>query len=137
MLAVGACSGLHAEAFIAPEHSLADVSPCHHQHSGLPCVPADVHRRPLERLLRKLLAMPTQLLVLLHSHAWLEVDLGQGVFFNNAERDFSELALYYGLPSVSVKACCYEAMRHAVPGFQVTWSSAGISVAPPLTDYII
>jgi hypothetical protein len=64
--------------------------------------------------------------LLLHSYAWLYADLGQGVFFSNAERDFTELALYYGLPSVSVKACCYEAMRDAVPGFQVSWSpSAG------------
>eukprot|EP00775_Hariotina_reticulata_P012114 gene12114-12253_t len=77
-------------------------------------------RRPLERLLRKLLAMPNNpAVLLLHSYAWFRADMGVGLFFNNAERDFSELALYYGLPSVSVKACCHEAMRDAVPGFQV------------------
>jgi hypothetical protein len=55
----------------------------------------------------------------MHSYAWFKPEPHLGNFYNNAERDFNELAEYYGLPAVSVKSCCYEAMRNAEPGFQV------------------
>lgn len=77
-------------------------------------------RRPYERLLRKALSLPNNPAVLLmHSYAWFKPEPHLGNFYNNAERDFNELAEYYGLPAVSVKSCCYEAMRNAEPGFQV------------------
>lgn len=90
---------------------------CHH-----PCVcsPLCVHRRPAERLLRKVLSLPNNpAVVLVHAYAWHRPDPFLGNFYNNAERDYNELAEYYGLTAVSVKSCCYEAMRNAEPGFQV------------------
>lgn len=57
--------------------------------------------------------------ILLHAYAWFKADPKQGSFYNNAERDFNEMAEYYGLPAVSVKSCCYAAMRENEPGFQV------------------
>jgi hypothetical protein len=77
-------------------------------------------RRPYERLLRKALSLPNNPAVLLmHSYAWFKPEPHLGNFYSNAERDFNELAEYYGLPAVSVKSCCHEAMRNAEPGFQV------------------
>lgn len=74
----------------------------------------------MERLLRKLLAMPNApAVVLLHAYAWLRPDPVEGSFYSNAEAELEEFARYYGLQSVSVKGCCYEAMRKALPGFQV------------------
>jgi hypothetical protein len=70
--------------------------------------------------LRKLLAMPTSpAVVLLHAYAWFKPEPTVGVFYSNAERDLNELAGYYGLPVVSVKGCCFQAMQQGVPGFQV------------------
>lgn len=78
-------------------------------------------RRPYERLIRKLLALPSApAVVLLHAYAWFKPDPAEGVYYSNAERDLSELASYYGLPSLSVKSCCYEAMLQGMPGFQVS-----------------
>lgn len=77
-------------------------------------------RRPYERLLRKLLSMPTSpAVVLLHAYAWFRPEPTFGVFYSNSERDLNELAGYYGLPVVSVKGCCFQAMQQGVPGFQV------------------
>lgn len=88
-------------------------------HGVLPCL--RVHRRPAERLLRKVLSLPNNpAVVLVHAYAWHRPDPFLGNFYNNAERDYNELAEYYGLPAVSVKSCCYEAMRNAEPGFQVS-----------------
>lgn len=42
-------------------------------------------RRPYERLLRKLLLLPSRpAVVLLHAYAWLRPSLGQGLYYNNA-----------------------------------------------------
>jgi hypothetical protein len=84
-------------------------------HPGLP-----QHRRPFERLLRKVLSLPNApAVILLHAYAWFRPDPGPGAFYSNAERDFNEFAEYYGLPAVSVKSCCHAAMRANEPGFQV------------------
>lgn len=78
-------------------------------------------RRPYERLLRKVLSLPNNpAVILLHGYAWFRADPYQGNFYNSAERDYNDMAEYYGLPAVSVKSCCYEAMRNAEPGFQVS-----------------
>jgi hypothetical protein len=96
-----------------------------------PCV--RVHRRPAERLLRKVLSLPNNpAVVLVHAYAWHRPDPFLGNFYNNAERDYNELAEYYGLPAVSVKSCCYEAMRNAEPGFQVGPRLTGLSAASSL-----
>lgn len=85
-----------------------------------PFSPAPFPRRPYERLLRKVLSLPNNpAVILVHSYAWFKADPHQGTFYNNAERDYNELAEYYGLPAVSVKSCCFEAMRNDEPGFQV------------------
>lgn len=90
--------------------------------------PLLLHRRPYERLLRKVLSLPNHpAVILLHAYAWLKPDPHMGNFYNNAERDFNEMAEYYGLPAVSVKSCCYEAMRNAEPGFQVCVLAVGSS----------
>lgn len=64
--------------------------------------------------------MPTSpAVVLLHAYAWFRPEPTFGVFYSNSERDLNELAGYYGLPVVSVKGCCFQAMQQGVPGFQV------------------
>lgn len=69
-----------------------------------------------------MLSLPSRpAVILLHAYAWLKADPAQGTFYNTAERDFNELAEYYSLPAVSVKGCCYAAMRANEPGFQVGW----------------
>jgi hypothetical protein len=79
-----------------------------------------VRRRPYERLLRKVLSLPNNpAVILVHAYAWFKPEPHLGNFYNNAERDYNEMAEYYGLPAVSVKSCCYESMRNAEPGFQV------------------
>jgi len=78
-------------------------------------------RRPYERLLRKVLSLPNNpAVILMHGYAWFRADPYQGNFYNSAECDYNDMAEYYGLPAVSVKSCCYEAMRNAEPGFQVS-----------------
>ncbi|KAG2422480.1 hypothetical protein HXX76_016004 [Chlamydomonas incerta] len=72
---------------------------------------ADPSRRAFERLLRKLLVLPSRpavVLVNMYAHNAPAPD-GSGCckFWNNAERDFTELAAHYGLPSVSLKAAVW------------------------------
>lgn len=44
----------------------------------------------------------------------------QGIFWSgSAEREYAELAWYYGLPTLSVKAACYHAMAAGARGFEV------------------
>ncbi|KXZ42501.1 hypothetical protein GPECTOR_141g699 [Gonium pectorale] len=68
----------------------------------------DPGRRAFERLLRKLLQLPSRpavVLVNMYAHNVVAPN-GNGCcnFWNNAERDFLELGLYYGVPSISLKA---------------------------------
>ncbi|GIL59876.1 hypothetical protein Vafri_14684 [Volvox africanus] len=78
-------------------------------------------RRPYERLLRKLLGYPKRpAVILMHAFRWfqLQMDLS-GQFWLSGERQQSEFGLYYGLPQLSVKACCYHYMVEGKKGFQV------------------
>ncbi|EFJ49699.1 hypothetical protein VOLCADRAFT_89682 [Volvox carteri f. nagariensis] len=61
-----------------------------------------IARRPFERLLRKLLRLPSKpAVVLVNMYA---VAPASNTYHHTAERDFGELAPYYSLPSVSLKA---------------------------------
>ena len=61
-------------------------------------------RKPLERLVRKLLDYPLKPAVLfLHTYDWHEMPDPKGLYWENAERDMAELGTYYRLPAVSVK----------------------------------
>ncbi|KXZ48764.1 hypothetical protein GPECTOR_25g348 [Gonium pectorale] len=78
-------------------------------------------RRPYERLVRKLLTYPRRpAVVLFHAFRWfqLPVDL-TGTFWMSSERQHGEFGLYYGLPQLSVKACCYHHMVAGKEGYQV------------------
>ncbi|GLC71350.1 hypothetical protein PLESTF_001105900 [Pleodorina starrii] len=59
-------------------------------------------RRPFERLLRKLLRLPSKPAVVLVN--MFAVAPAGNKYHHTAERDFGELAPYYSLPSVSLKA---------------------------------
>ena len=85
-------------------------------------------RRGFERLLRKLLAFPrSPAVVLLHHFSWhMHPKL---TFWSNAEREFNEFALYYGLPTLSVKAATYHLMAADVDGFSVT-GTRSVATAP-------
>ncbi|GFR51316.1 hypothetical protein Agub_g13681 [Astrephomene gubernaculifera] len=62
----------------------------------------DPSRRAFERLLRKLQRLPSQPAVLLVN--MFAYTAAHGKYWHSAERDFNELATYYGLPSVSLRA---------------------------------
>lgn len=77
-------------------------------------------RKPMERLVRKLLLLPSRpAIVLLNTFAWFNTQPFEGVFWSSAEREFQELAWYYHLPTVSVKAACYADMVAAKEGYSV------------------
>ncbi len=60
--------------------------------------------RPAISQVRKLLDYPTRpAVVMLHTWVWHETSPKPGTFWGNAERDLSEIGLYYRLPAVSVK----------------------------------
>ncbi|GIL54227.1 hypothetical protein Vafri_9775 [Volvox africanus] len=59
-------------------------------------------RKPLERLLRKLLNLPSQPAVVLVN--MFAMGPSHGNYLYTAERDFMEFATYYSLPTVSLKA---------------------------------
>eukprot|EP00798_Chlamydomonas_sp_ICE-L_P032694 gene32694-17150_t len=81
-------------------------------------------RRAIERLIRKLLQMPKQpAVIMVNMFAYCKI-IPCGRFFSNAERDFSELALYYSVPSVSLKAGIF----HEQDTFAAR--SASITVCP-------
>ena len=59
-----------------------------------------------------------------YSKRWVTGDnisfyLSNGTFWGNAERDYSEIARYYHLPALSVKAACYELFLANAMHFQV------------------
>ncbi|PNH03065.1 hypothetical protein TSOC_010906 [Tetrabaena socialis] len=62
----------------------------------------DPDRRAFERLLRKVLRLPSRPAVLLVNMFALQA--ARGRYWHSAERDFMDLATYYGLPSVSLRA---------------------------------
>ncbi|GIM10433.1 hypothetical protein Vretimale_13985 [Volvox reticuliferus] len=78
-------------------------------------------RRPYERLLRKLLGYPNRpAVILMHAYRWfhLPADLS-GHFWASSERQHSEFGVFYGLPQLSIKACCYHYMIEGKKGYQV------------------
>ncbi|GIL54431.1 hypothetical protein Vafri_9966 [Volvox africanus] len=78
-------------------------------------------RRPYERLLRKLLSYPKRPAVIqMHAFRWFQIPADfSGHFWISSERQQSEFGLYYSLPQLSVKACCYHYMAEGRKGFQV------------------
>ncbi|GLI61503.1 hypothetical protein VaNZ11_003832 [Volvox africanus] len=78
-------------------------------------------RRPYERLLRKLLGYPNRpAVILMHAYRWFQLPADtSGQFWMSSERQQSEFGLFYGLPQLSVKACCYHYMAEGKKGFQV------------------
>ncbi|KAG1660750.1 hypothetical protein FOA52_010624 [Chlamydomonas sp. UWO 241] len=78
-------------------------------------------RRAYERLIRKLLSYPNQpAVVLLHTYTWMQGHHNTaGTYWSGAEREFSELSLYYALPALSLKSAVYHRMRVGEEGFQV------------------
>ena len=84
-------------------------------------------RRPMERLLRRLLEYPKRpALIFLNMICWFETmwygpetEKMKGVFYDSAEAGFSEFAWYYSIPSSSVKAGVYPLMLSNVSGFKV------------------
>ncbi len=75
-------------------------------------IPPRQVRRPYERLLRKLLNYPNRpAVVLMHGFRWFQIPVeGTGKFWTSGERQQSEFGIFYGLPQLSLKACCYHYM---------------------------
>lgn len=82
----------------------------------------DPLRLSMERLFRKLLALPNKpAVVLLNHYGWLRC--GQpGTHLANyacsAENEFNVIGQYYGLPSLSIRAAAYHLMAENATGFQ-------------------
>lgn len=70
-------------------------------------------RRPYERLIRKLLQYPNRpAVVLIHAYRWFQIPVdATSSYWMSSERQQGEFAMYYGLPQLSIKACCYHLMR--------------------------
>lgn len=80
-------------------------------------------RRVQERLVRKLLNYPHKPAVLLaHILPWdaRPADPPRIPWWEGGESGYNELALYYHLPSVSIRACCYQELLAGVPGFNTS-----------------
>ncbi|KAG2493701.1 hypothetical protein HYH03_008215 [Edaphochlamys debaryana] len=83
-------------------------------------------RRPYERLIRKLLNYPRRpAVILLHAYRWFgDAPPGEvrpsGQFWTSSERQHGEFGLYYGLPQLSVKSCCYHHMLKGVAPYNVS-----------------
>jgi hypothetical protein len=77
--------------------------------------------RSFERLVRSLLNYPKRPAVLLmNAFNYQDGYPFRGAFWGGSvERDTPEFSLYYDLPAVSVKGCCYQLMQTEVPGFRV------------------
>ncbi|EFJ49700.1 hypothetical protein VOLCADRAFT_89683 [Volvox carteri f. nagariensis] len=65
----------------------------------------DSPRRPLERLLRKVLNLPSNPAVVLVN--MFAMGPSNGIYWQTAEREFMEFTAYYGLPSVSLRAAVF------------------------------
>jgi hypothetical protein len=69
------------------------------------------HRRPYERLLRKLLAYPNRpALIMLHAYSWHKLLPFIGAFYSGHEAELHEFALFYRIPELSLKAAVYPLM---------------------------
>ncbi|GAB4813470.1 hypothetical protein N2152v2_000516 [Parachlorella kessleri] len=84
------------------------------------------HRRGFEKLLRKVLRLPSRpLVVVLHHWAWWHAtaytDTGVvgGLYWGGAETQLSLFAQYYDTPNLSLRAAAYHLMRRGVGNFKV------------------
>jgi hypothetical protein len=77
--------------------------------------------RSFERLVRRLLNYPKRPAVLLiNAFSYADGFPFRGAFWGGSvERDTPEFSLYYDLPAVSVKGCCYHLMQINASGFRV------------------
>ncbi|PRW51157.1 hypothetical protein C2E21_5422 [Chlorella sorokiniana] len=79
-------------------------------------------RLSMERLFRKLLALPNKPAVVVLSHyGWLVCRQPGSILSSyacSAENDFNVMGQYYGLPSLSIRAAAYHLMAQNVSGYQ-------------------
>ncbi|KAI7846460.1 hypothetical protein COHA_000070 [Chlorella ohadii] len=79
-------------------------------------------RLSMERLMRKLLALPNKpAVVVLNHYGWLvcrQPGSNLASYACSAENDFNVLGQYYGLPSLSIRAAAYHLMAQNVSGYQ-------------------
>ena len=81
-------------------------------------------RRAFERLLRKLLRMPrAPAVVIVCAYSYL-MSRPPGQYWANAEADYFELATFYSLPLLSLKAAVYHALVAGRPPFLVNGTVA-------------
>lgn len=98
-----------------------------------------------ERLLRKLMTLPSQpAVVLLHYYSWFlsqperdnrgdyywpvepnsithtpdQWTNDRGIYYDSIENEYTTIGEYYGLPQLSIRAACYHQMVAGKPGFQ-------------------
>ena len=72
-------------------------------------------RRGFERLLRKLLRVPSQP-ALLYFHVW-QPDYMSEVFWKSAEMEIQDILAYYSVPSVSARNALYHLYMANATGF--------------------
>jgi hypothetical protein len=95
---------------------------------------------PFERLLRRLLLLPSKpAVLLLEFYPWW-MSFGDGVFqgrFNRQpEIDQTVLGQYYDVPVVSLRAAAWRLMHAGIDGFKVRWpGSAWLPIAQPLVFF--
>ncbi|KAG2500335.1 hypothetical protein HYH03_001911 [Edaphochlamys debaryana] len=89
-------------------------------------------RRALERLLRKVLALPSRpAVVLVHMYAH---EAAEGRFYHTAQRDIGELGMLYGLPAVSLRdAVLPAAVCSSAPSTPSTATSSSSAAPAPKT----
>ncbi|EFN58310.1 hypothetical protein CHLNCDRAFT_142315 [Chlorella variabilis] len=80
-------------------------------------------RRNFEQLLRRLLQYPSRpAIIMLHHYAWWESPgdgLDRGVFYHQPEGQLTELAHYYDIPTLSIRAAAYHLMAANIDRFRV------------------
>jgi len=84
--------------------------------------------RAFERLLRKLLRLPNSpAIVLINAYAMLFTP-PRGRYWASAEAHFFELATYYSLPLLSLKACCFHLLVEGRPPFSIDGTANNASL---------
>ncbi|KAI3428300.1 hypothetical protein D9Q98_006679 [Chlorella vulgaris] len=82
-----------------------------------------LERRSFEQLIRRLLQYPGRpAILLLHHYAWWEAPgdgVDRGLFYRQPEGQLTEMAHYYDIPTVSIRAAAYHLMAAGVDKFRV------------------